>query len=100
MSDAVAVRRCPSELGGIVCRILRNEHIVVGPLLRRIYYVGLAAIAGWSIFSMLQFVSMAIEQPGAGSIGFFIVAAFVGFSTVAWRLGCELALALLLVLAV
>jgi hypothetical protein len=99
MSGAVASRACPSELGGIVCRFLGVDRVVVSPLLKRIYYVGLGVIAAWAGFTMLQSLGMAIDHPGTGAVGFFIASAFVGFGTVAWRLACELALALLQILA-
>lgn len=96
MSDSVATaRQCPSELGGIVCRFFGVDQVVVSPLLRRIYYIGLAAIGAWALLGMVQSVGMAIDQPGTGSLGFFLVAGFVGFATAAWRLGCELTLAVL-----
>ena len=97
MTEQVA-HRCPTELGGILCRVFRIRRIVEAPLLRKTYYAGLVLLGVWAVTGMLEAVNLAIDHPGGGIEGFFFVSAIVGIGTVGWRLVCELALGILLIL--
>ena len=90
--------RCPTELGGILCRVFGIRRVIDTPLLRKAYYAGLALLATWAVAGILEAVTLAIDHPGGGIEGFFFVSAIVGIGTVGWRLVCELALGILLIL--
>ena len=90
--------RCPTELGGILCRVFGIRRVIDTPLLRKAYYAGLALLATWAVAGILEAVNLAIDHPGGGVEGFFFVSAIVGVGTVGWRLVCELALGILLIL--
>ena len=91
--------RCPTELGGILCRVFGIRRIIETPLLRKAYYAGLAVLGVWAVAGILAAVNLAIDHPGGGAEGFFLISAIVGVGMVTWRLGCELALGILLILA-
>ena len=95
MTEQVA-KRCPTELGGILCRVFGIRRIIETPLLRKAYYGGLALLGLWAVAGVLEAINLAIDHPGGGAEGFFFVSAIVGIGTVSWRLVCELALGILL----
>lgn len=97
MTEQVA-NRCPTELGGILCRVFGIRRIIETPLLNKAYYAGLAMLGLWAVAGVLEAINLAIDHPGGGAESFFFVSAIVGIGTVSWRLVCELALGLLLVL--
>ena len=97
MTDTVE-HKCPTELGGILCRVFGIRRDVETPLLKKLYYGGLALMGVWAVASIALSVNLAIDSPGGGAGGFFLVSAAVGIGTVAWRVLCELAFGLLLLL--
>lgn len=92
---AQVAHRCPTELGGLLCRV-GIRRMIHTPLLRKAYYGGLALMALWAVAGIAEAINLAIDHPGGGSETFFLVSAIVGFGTVAWRVVCEVALALLI----
>ena len=97
MAEQVA-HRCPTQLGGILCRVFGIRRVIETPLLSKAYYAGLAVLGVWAVAGILAAVNLAIDHPGGGAEGFFLVSAVVGIGLVGWRLACELVLAILLIL--
>ncbi|HEX6866241.1 MAG TPA: hypothetical protein VF122_03320 [Caulobacteraceae bacterium] len=95
MTDTVE-HKCPTELGGILCRLFGIQRELDTPLLKRLYYGGLALMGVWGVASVMLAINLAIDSPGGGAGGFFLVSAAVGIGTVTWRLICEAVLGLLL----
>ena len=98
MTDTAA-HKCPTELGGLLCRIFGIRRELDTPLLSKLYYGGLALLGVWAVASVALAINLAIDSPGGGAGGFFLVSASVGVGTVAWRLVCEAALGLLLLVS-
>ena len=98
MTETVA-HKCPTELGGILCRVFGIRRELHTPLLTKLYYGGLTVMIVWAVASVMLAINLAIDSPGGGAGGFFIVSAAVGLGTVGWRLVCELALGLLLLVS-
>lgn len=96
--DEQVQHRCPTELGGLLCRFFGVQRELDTPLLKRLYYGGLALMGVWAVAAILQAVNLAIDAPGGGATGFFFVSAFIGIGTVAWRVICELVLGVLLLI--
>lgn len=97
MTEAVE-HKCPTELGGLLCRAFGIRRELDAPLLGKLYYGGLALLGVWALAAIALAINLSIDNPGGGAGSFFLVSAAVGFGTVAWRLICELALGILLLL--